>query len=125
MNSKYTTRNERIAFAFARGARVQFFWQLKWWDANYVHVNSERPWRIHPDDEGLQYGPISTELRAAADHDVLWMQDSLEKLAVAALGTFENAEELGHLWAKAAKCNQLHKQLFMLFVAESFADEGL
>jgi hypothetical protein len=57
----------RLLFAAARGARIQAL------DKNLGAIlsshaplelsNDKRPYRIHPDDAHLQYGPISTALR--------------------------------------------------------------
>ena len=61
----------RLLFAAARGARIG--WKTlssKWYPAvSLTGVQSEfgqDAYRIHPDDEHLQYGPISTALREFA-----------------------------------------------------------
>ena len=87
--------NRRQMFAAARGARIQIF------------VSETR---IHPDDEHLQYGPISTALR---------------KLAT----TGKEPKGLaGRLAMRAAACEwegATDTVLFYLFLAEFLADEGM
>ena len=61
----------RIKFAFARGARLQFRRlqdEKDWWYPSRTlspdAVTVE--YRIHPDDEHLQYGPVSSALRESS-----------------------------------------------------------
>ena len=67
----------RILFAAARGARIERryykFWCL--WESSRVvlvtdpdKTDTDYDYRIHPDDEHLQYGPISTALREMAEY---------------------------------------------------------
>ena len=58
---------QRLKFAWARGARIQYQWNEKspdsaWLAAHYPEEGN----RIHPDDEHLQYGPVSTAFRDLA-----------------------------------------------------------
>lgn len=54
----------RLLFAAARGARIQIngFTATvpSWYDSHKWSSMHESVLRIHPDDEHLQYGPIST-----------------------------------------------------------------
>jgi len=105
--------NPRIAFAFARGARVQYFWQLKWIAACFVDKDIGYTWRIHPTDEWMQYGLVSTRIRAAALN--LPFDDTL--LTQYGLELYDKMPD----WFNDTD----HKRLFQLFMAEELADEGL
>lgn len=108
----------RLLFAAARGARIEALDRnLGWRLSSHVPLtlsNDKRPYRIHPEDAHLQYGPISSELRKIAD---------------------ERAGEYGYLARQFADleynrwiadyADQLHRSLFLLFLAEALADEGL
>lgn len=119
----------RLLHAAARGARIQA--PIKAWgsdkvigwetDTNPEVGNLRSPYgrvRIHPEDEALQYGPISSALREAAFRplDVIpnanlpyligyFEFESYEFLA------FESVPEL--------------RGTFLLILAEALADEGL
>lgn len=117
----------RILFAAARGARIQTYgseyreygdshsWaeitriSLEEFDHNY--------YRIHPDDEHLQYGPISTALRDMAIND-LW-PSKCWKCAIASSA----ANEFNDCYERY-KCEPDYP-LFYLFLAEFLADSGL
>jgi len=109
--------NPRIAFAFARGARVQYFYQLKWVEAISLHKSSSYEWRIHPTDEWMQYGPISSRVRAAAlsqpFRDAVQEQYGVELVA-----------ELSGIYTRDFN-DEEHSRLIRLFMAEALADEGL
>jgi len=64
----------RLLFASARGARIQLFnkWSGKWDTDSLISLTAtEAIHRIHPDDEHLQYGPVSTALRDLAKQGVV------------------------------------------------------
>ena len=90
--------NRRQMFAAARGARIQIF----------VFET-----RIHPDDEHLQYGPISTLLREMAltgdcdGADIPYIRITL-------------LTEEGY-W----KSTEDQQCVFCLILAEALADEGM
>jgi len=109
--------NPRIAFAFARGARVQYFYQLRWEEALSLNKSSSYEWRIHPADEHLQYGPVSSRVRAAAlsqpFRDALQEQYGVELVA-----------ELSSIYPRDFN-DEEHTRLTLLFMAEALADEGL
>jgi hypothetical protein len=90
--------NRRQMFAAARGARIQIF------------VSETR---IHPDDEHLQYGPISTLLREMAltgdcdGADIPYIRITL-------------LTEEGY-W----KSTEDQQCVFCLILAEALADSGL
>ncbi len=73
---------QRLKFAWARGARIEWrdpyadryskLWSIRLlpaWDEN-------QSYRIHPEDEHLQYGPLSSTLRNSVIYDA--PIDSLE-----------------------------------------------
>jgi hypothetical protein len=108
----------RLLFAAARGARIG--WQTlsgQWCAAfNLLDVQSEGgrvAYRIHPDDEHLQYGPISTALREMAE-DYSWNPSWEHRVAHAAADDF------------AVKFHgEPDYPLFYLILAEALADEGM
>ncbi len=121
--------NNRILFAAGREARIQ--WQHpngNWYTTNSYDLeewNNERH-RIHPGDTALQYGPISTALREAAQAAEVpgrpclgWFEDSCRDAAAVLMNSFVEArmtkEDMG----------SLRRELFLLFVAEYLADEGM
>jgi len=89
--------NRRQMFAFARGARMQI-------------LVSET--RIHPDDEHLQYGPISTALREDA-------------LGLPIKGTDWFALVALHADGDLNMYSPTEESLFLLILAEALADEGM
>lgn len=111
---------KRLKFAWARGARLQCQYPPEKWPytvwvpVNYPEVGA----RIHPDDEHLQYGPLSTALRKRP-FEAFEAFDSKPALlamawAVEAYGDGSSVEGHIHDW-----------MMFDLFVAELLADEGL
>ena len=62
----------RLLHAAARGARMQrqhehLFHKQVWWEDVPIQWGMDDELRIHPDDEHLAYGPISTALREIAE----------------------------------------------------------
>ena len=106
----------RLLFAAARGARIQTWAGVLGWRS----TNLFGPWsyddgdRIHPDDEHLQYGPISTALREWAE-DTTWKYSSERVLAIAAANEFQ-------VYLGGVRENY---PLFYLILAEFLADEGM
>ena len=105
----------RLLFAAARGARVQTWAGVLGWRS----TNLFGPWsyddgdRIHPADEHLQYGPISTALREIAFADDCNLVD-LPYIEVALL------REEGHYPITKEQFG-----VFLLILAEALADSGL
>ena len=95
--------NCRQNFAAARGARIQIF---------------VAETRIHPDDEHLQYGPISTALREMAE-DPPRSTEAIWPVERYYLDVYKSSEEM-YVWA-----DSLQKSLILLLVAEALADEGM
>ena len=90
--------NCRQNFAAARGARIQIF---------------VAETRIHPDDQYLQYGPISTALLKLAEDDS-WNPSEERALALAVARQFQ-----------VYFGDEPDYPLFYLFLAEFLADSGL
>ena len=122
----------RLLHAAARGARIQAL------DKNLGAIlsshaplelsNDKRPYRIHPDDAHLQYGPISTQLRKAAENiaEKAYLQDLLGHYGIAAIDDYlSRSDEFGYCWDKAMNATAMQKQLFLLILAEALADEGM
>ena len=106
----------RLLFAAARGARVQtWVGALEWREEFRVAIsNADQYWvRIHPDDEHLQYGPISTALREMAE-DYSWNPSWEHRVARAAADDFTVKFH-----------GEPDYPLFYLILAEALADEGL
>lgn len=112
----------RLLFAAARGARIQYHSYTgayyQWVDMPSIAVNrTPALWRIHPDDEHLQYGPISTALREVAANP------SAELACTDEFGTW------ALLYSDWCKCRDLASErdvsLFLLILAEALAEEGL
>ena len=106
----------RLLHAAARGARVQALYQRVWIPANTISTQVGRyTYRIHPDDEYLQYGPISTALREMAE-DYSW-NPSWEHYAAHAVEDRFTLFDRQHC--------ETDYPLFYLFLAEFLADSGL
>jgi len=110
----------RILMAAARGARVQYMSDKgSWFDAPLIRFDGYMTYRIHPDDEHLQYGVVSSALRAMAEEPYAPLQFLSTgpvdlKVFIPDVDYFE--------WAVADK---MHRSLFLLILSEALADEGL
>ena len=93
----------RLLFAAARGARIE------WMNGSWQPM----PYYIHPDDEHLQYGPISTALLKLAEDDS-WNPSEERSLAIAVARQFQ-----------VYFGDEPDYPLFYLFLAEFLADSGL
>lgn len=121
----------RLLHAAARGARIEYqsldgCWEKA--DSLCNILESTRAYRIPPDDAHLQYGPISTELRKAAENiaEKAYLQDLLGHYGIAAIDDYlSRSDEFGYCWDKAMNATAMQKQLFLLILAEALADEGL
>ena len=97
--------------------------QTKWVDSGaewqttgqLVLVDDMRYYRIHPEDEHLQYGPISTALREMAE-DYSW-NSSWQHYAAHAVEDRFTLLDRQHC--------ETDYPLFYLILAEFLADEGL
>jgi hypothetical protein len=108
----------RLLFAASRGARIQ---SAAFDDSTYLSNLQKWPdlFVIHPDDTDLQYGPISTTLRECAENAV---QDySLIFRFDAGKWTLLYSDYYEYSACK----DRLQRSLWLLFMAEFLADEGL
>lgn len=107
----------RLLFAAARKARIETGTDEDWITSHSTRIEHANKYpgfyRIHPDDEHLQYGPISTALREMAE-DYSWNPSWEHRVAHAAADDF------------AVKFHgEPDYPLFYLILAEALADEGL
>ena len=111
----------RLRHAAARGARIQTKWVDSGdsWQATgqLVLVDDMRYYRIHPNDEHLQYGPISTALREMTFDTTLCKYSWEWTLASSATCEFAAGIDAATLAADY--------DLYYLFLAEFLADEGM
>lgn len=118
--------NSRLLHAAARGARIQneyHNWTTGGTEWREASLNQLYGARIHPEDEHLQYGPISTGFRAYAyrgesDYPYCYMTVA--------------STDIGAFWMRTDDTisfegcdNELTRSLFLLILAEALADEGL
>ena len=106
----------RILHAAARGARIEAGYKDTWVPAIAVYLADAftfTDYRIHPDDEALQYGPISTGLLKLAEDDS-WNPSEERALALAVARQFQ-----------ACFDDEPDFELYYLFLAEALADEGM
>ena len=121
----------RQLHAAARGARIQSRWVkgTQWQTTGqFVFVDGMRYYRVHPDDEHLQYGPISTEVRKAAEtiEKKAYLHDVLGHYGLAAIDDYlSRSNEFSYCWNKTMNATANQKQLFLLILAEFLADEGM
>jgi hypothetical protein len=107
----------RLLFAAARGARIEADYQGVWSGVSGIHLGkTPHDYRIHPADEHLQYGPISTALREMAENDS-WRSGWERYLAHAAANEFTE-----HFDSRQGEPDY---PLYYLFLAEALADEGM
>lgn len=118
--------NKRLRFAAARKARIEARYPRdevpQWQIAQTIPLNdydSEVDWeyRIHPDDEHLQYGPISTVLRERVIQGDPWF----EGFALA-------MNYVRYRWASygfSYSSSLVDDLTTLLILAEFLADEGL
>ena len=105
----------RLLHAAARGARIEDNGEGVWSESRFVYlVGGDWEFRIHPDDQYLQYGPISTALREMAADDS-WNPSFHRVLAIAAANAFR-------VYFGGSRENY---PLFYLILAEFLADEGM
>ena len=104
----------RLLHAAARGARIEDNGEGVWSESRFVHlVGGDWEFRIHPDDEHLQYGPVSTALLKLAQDDS-WNPSEERSLAIAVARQFQ-----------VYFGDEPDYSLFYLFLAEFLADEGM
>lgn len=110
----------RLLFAAARGARLQVMADNNWYGITLIYMpfrRDARAIRIHPDDEHLQYGPISTALRKSAIEETLFANANIPYI----VGEYD----FGNEEAAMMLADQTQRGVFKLLLAEALADEGL
>ncbi len=109
----------QLLMAAARGARIELFGRdLKWHEANAAPLKRHTfPYRIHPDDEHLRFGPISSALREMAEtgKDPYTLMGLLAKVVV------NHERDFPLIFADEWDQNVL----FLLILSEALAEEGL
>lgn len=111
----------RLLHAAARGARIQLkinneaAWEPV--QSGYAPMFSTDFYRIHPDDEHLQYGPISSAIRRRAETGAV-QAAGLPYL----FGYFDLTERE---WDTLKHSAGFDRVFFYLLVSEALADEGL
>ena len=114
----------RLLFAAARGARIQIngFTATvpSWYDSRKWSSVHESVLRIHPDDEHLQYGPISTAVLEVEMREL--MSSQFPAVAVhAAIACGLDSE-----WVVTWRTQGVgDRATALLVLAEALADEGL
>ena len=110
----------RLLHAAARGARIEKPYPdsvvsdpVVWVQTKFVCTAFGDLQRIHPDDEHLQYGPISTALLKLAEDDS-WNPSEERALALAVARQFQ-----------VYFGDEPDFELFYLILAEFLADEGM
>ena len=109
----------QILMAAARGARTQA--QFHNWangGQDWRECPPDTATRIHPDDEALRFGPISTALREFAEsfdvEEILLPYISIKSIRF-------GPEDRVLLRTST----ELHRSLFLLILSEVLAEEGL
>ena len=110
----------RLLFAAARGARLQYQSRNSycWMPCDHIPT-AHFFYRIHPEDEHLQYGPISTALHEEARVGGSYKSLSIETSVAHAYADYASA------WPWWRQSVGLHRSLFLLILSEALADEGL
>jgi hypothetical protein len=115
----------RLLFAAARGARIQYRspidrnWKesaFRLWPDLHDCKTADSLYRIHPNDEHLQYGPISTALLEMAE-DSKYNSSWEHFLANAAANEFTEFFD--------SRTGEPDYPFFYLILAEALADSGL
>lgn len=110
----------RLLHAAARGARIEVKCD-KWEEDRCVMVwdlqHEQLEYRIHPDDEALQYGPISSALRQFAETG----KEPYTVSGLMAMHAFRY--ECPYPFIMSSEWP--HAQMFALILSEALADEGL
>lgn len=104
----------RLLHAAARGARIGWEHDGEWYSAMSMCIGPSKAdnGTIHPDDEHLQYGPISTALRNYA-------------LGLPKVETCWFSKLLLHTDGDLHTLPPFDRYIFLLLMAEALADSGL
>ena len=82
--------------------------------------------RIHPADERLQYGPVSSQIRKAAENPPMFFSGIGDLAFAHVVEHYSDLEPGAHPTSKKGygHVGDLHKSIFFLLLAESLADIG-
>ena len=114
----------RLLHAAARGARIEgSHKKFDIWNRVFaVRFDSfYYDYRIHPADEHLQYGPVSTVLREMAKQPKVLVHKGVN-LPHFGFTIFAESENESR---EVLQCDTLTHSLFYLILAEALADEGM
>lgn len=109
---------QRLKFAWARGARIQVFFNDDpyWWDDSHpTFQGKNHKYRIHPDDVHLEYGPLSKAMRERPQFH------ECDRVGLVAFAVALELFSEGNTYSGSAE----EWGMFYLFAAELLADEGL
>ena len=114
-----------ILMAAARGARIELFGRdLKWHEAKAAPLKRHTfPYRIHPDDEHMRFGPISSALREAAEQTNMSIAWSCKGFMEVGAVCEYTADTRNADWDLCG--SELHRSLFLLILSEALTEEGL
>ena len=111
---------QRLLYAAARGARLQSRAFGEWATVSLADAFSDQIWnlhqRIHPEDNELQYGIFSTEIRKM-------VYNAAERSKYLDFA-FKEIREYEENWIFEFKDIE-HREFFLLLMSEILADEGL
>ena len=124
----------QILMAAARGARIELrhFNEQCWYRAYSIDVNGgsaaiDGTYRIHPDDEHLRFGPISTALRKHAENAPKYIGEVgyplWGHLATELGGYITGGSRNSRMYYEHV--DELHRSLFLLILSEALSDQGL
>lgn len=113
----------RLLFAAARGARIEQYRNIHgaWMPAEVLPTSEgdSKSFRIHPADEHLQYGPISSALRDMAE------SNHMDEIQILYVMLKDMRFDMPGDRALLDKSTKLHRALFLLILSQALADEGL
>ena len=121
-----TGNYSRLLFAAARGARIQVRCTIhqEWRPADYVQIRrfsvDDHERHIHPADDHLQYGMVSSQLREAAERPPRFLGDIDQPACTFIWEIWEDGFAGNYEYM-----NELHQSIFLLLLAEDLADVGL
>ena len=117
-----------LLYASARGARLQFYHKEVGFKGKWIDTDSRpssaaiQEWRVHPEDEHLKYGVVSTSVRLAAIDPPEFLDHAYQE---------EKTVRLFDIFAKHSEVIAYNlmpvkrRSTFLLFLAEALAYEGL
>jgi hypothetical protein len=112
---------QRLKFAHARGARIQFrhYRGSAWLETSPTPAWRANSYRIHPDDAHMEYGHLSRALRDSTITSDVDAWDTYQ----AAITLIRHHAPAGFIALDEDSATLLG--MFKLFFAEMLADEGL